>query len=337
MNTDRHTDSADTTARAAAAIGRDPRIAGFFQYLRTERDASPHTLEGYRRDIVQFAVSVLGAETTSPYDWTKLSATHARRFTVILQARGLARPSIQRKLSSLRSFARYLVREGVLEGNPFGSLPAMKTPRRLPPVLTVQEVGNLLDAPAAYWGRQPADTPAARQAADFAAARDSAILEIIYSGGLRIGETVGLDSDNIDFFSATFVVRGKGKVERLCGLGAPAIRALRHYLTLRQQLGYGGHRAKGPLFVNQRGGRLSARSVQRNFKLYLRECGLPADSTPHKLRHSFATHLLDAGADLRSVQELLGHKNLSTTQIYTHVSAERLIEAYAKAHPRASR
>ncbi len=318
-------------------VATDPHVKGFLQYLRTERDASQHTLDSYWRDIVQFVTDVFGDPGPAVPAWTDLNAGHARRFTVLLQSRGLARSSIQRKLSSLRSFARYLVREEVLEGNPFASLPAMKAPQRLPQVLTVNEVGRLLDAPAAYWGRHPADSPAAQATAELAAARDSAILEVIYSGGLRISEAVSLNVEEIDFFSATFVVRGKGKKERMCGLGAPAISAVQNYLTVRQKLGFGGRRAKGPLFLNPRGDRLTARSVQRNFKHYLRESNLPADSTPHKLRHSFATHLLDAGADLRSVQELLGHKNLSTTQIYTHVSAERLIAAYAKAHPRASR
>jgi integrase/recombinase XerC len=242
---------------------------------------------------------------------------------------------VRRKVSSLRSFARFLVREGLLPGNPFAGLQSAPVSRRLPKVLSVAQVDRLLAAPAAYWQRAAADSPEAQDAADFAAKRDAALLEVIYSGGLRVSEAVGMDISHIDFLSSTFTVRGKGRKERLCALGAPAQQALKAYFDARRRRGLGSRQARGPVFLNQKGGRLSARSVQRSLKRYLAEADLPPDCTPHKLRHSFATHLLDAGADLRSVQELLGHASLSTTQIYTHVSAERLKEVYAKAHPRA--
>ena len=270
-------------------------------------------------------------------DWRKVTSLHGRRFALELQKLDLARTSLQRKMSSLRSFFRFLVREDLIEGNPFVGLQTARAPRRLPQVLTMTEVDRLLQAPDTYWTahapNDPSDDAALR--AEFAAARDGAILEVIYSGGLRISEAVGLDYERIDFLSATFVVRGKGRKERLCALGKPAVKALRDYLAKREKLGLARRRQRGALFLNARGGRLTAKSVQRSFKRYLQVAQLPQDYTPHKLRHSFATHLLDAGADLRSVQELLGHASLSTTQIYTHVSVERLIEVYAKAHPRA--
>jgi integrase/recombinase XerC len=170
--------------------------------------------------------------------------------------------------------------------------------------------------------------------ADFSTARDTAILEVIYSGGLRISEALNLNLGDVDLLSDIMKVRGKGKKERICALGGPAVKALRKYLKWRP-LRTSNERQTAPIFVNKHGTRFTARSFQRNFKLYLETAGLPEEMTPHKLRHSFATHLLDAGADLRCVQELLGHENLSTTQIYTHVSSERLKKVYASAHPRA--
>jgi integrase/recombinase XerC len=169
--------------------------------------------------------------------------------------------------------------------------------------------------------------------AAFASARDTAILEMIYSGGLRINEVLSLEYEDLHFDQKIFRVRGKGKKERACVMGAPAVIALQHYLMRAKSRGY--EIKNGTLFRNNRGGTLTARSVQRSLKNYLREAGLSLENTPHKLRHSFATHLLDAGADLRIVQEMLGHESLSTTQIYTHVSTERLIKAYKQAHPHA--
>ena len=159
---------------------------------------------------------------------------------------------------------------------------------------------------------------------------------MIYSGGLRISEALALNIEDIDFYSGTFRVEGKGRKERLCMLGKPAIKSIKDYLAECKRLKLSTKRSKGPLFINLKGDRISARSVQRFFKLYLKDVGLSGDLSPHALRHSFATHLLDAGADLRSVQEMLGHANLSTTQIYTHISIERLLAVYEKAHPRAS-
>lgn len=306
----------------------------FIRYLQAERDASPHTVSNYQRDILEFG-RLLGPEpkelALSP-ETVDLAA--ARLFAGALHQRGLARASILRKISSLRSFCRFLVREQVIESNPFKGLSTPRAPRRLPKVFSIDEVRALLEAPHKYWQRE-AVLDSSHGSPELAAARDAAILELIYSAGLRISEAVAADHQAIDSYSGVLKVLGKGKKERLCMLGAPALQALRAYLAERARAGLGGPRRPGALFVNQQGGRLTARSVQRSFKAYLREAGLSPEYTPHVLRHSFATHLLDAGADLRSVQEMLGHESLSTTQIYTHVSHERLIAAYKQAHPRA--
>ncbi|MCK5806259.1 MAG: tyrosine-type recombinase/integrase, partial [Lentisphaeria bacterium] len=258
------------------------------------------------------------------------------RFLQHLQNEGLSRSTLNRKTSSMRSFFRHLVREELVDGNPFSAMRTAKAVRKLPEVLSVEEVGRLLEAPEEYWRQNSGDgPPGMEEFADFACARDTAILEIIYSGGLRVSEAVGLDLEDVDQLSATAVVRGKGRKERIVLLGRPALEALGRCLKERARLGLGGKRDRGPLFRNREGGRLTARSVQRSLKKYLRQAGLSQECTPHKLRHSFATHLLDAGADLRTVQEMLGHASLSTTQIYTHVTEKRLLDAYEKAHPRA--
>jgi len=201
--------------------------------------------------------------------------------------------------------------------------------------MSVNEVGALLDAPAKHWA-MASNEPSVKDkgSAEFAARRDTAILELIYSGGLRISEALNLSMGDINIRQRVFKVREKGKKERLAAMGPPAVKALERYIAARKSRAPSSAPME-PLFVNKLGTRLSPRSFQRNLKNYLAVAGLPADMTPHKLRHSFATHLLDAGADLRSVQELLGHANLSTTQIYTHISAERLKTVYNKAHPRA--
>jgi len=308
----------------------------YLQYLRTERNASKHTVSAYFRDIAQFA-DILWFSTGKPQcAWQQVDVTMVRRFSLELQKRHISRSTLLRKTSSLRSFFRYMVRENAVVGNPFAALRTPKKARRLPQVLSAAEVAQLLDAPHQYWRQRftGQDAQAAEEAL-YLAARDAALLEIIYSGGLRLGEAVSLDWEDLDLLSATMVVRGKGRKERLCVLGRPAQQALRAYLDKRAAFGLKPKRSRGALFLNRRGGRLTARSVQRALKHYLNIAGLSPDCTPHKLRHSFATHLLDAGADLRSVQEMLGHASLSTTQIYTHVSTKRLLQAYNKAHPRA--
>lgn len=325
-------------------------IENFLDYLQLERNSSEHTLNSYRRDIYQFiyltasdggGCSRLSVDDTDygeliqDFDWNSVDVYTAREFIVALQNQKLAVTSINRKLSSMRSFYRFMVREQCVDKNPFVGLTSPKNAKLLPKYMSVKEVERLLCAPHQYWKNATLNgTAADDDSATFANLRDSAILEVIYSGGLRINEVLSLDLRDIDILGDVMKVKGKGKKERVCALGRPAVKALRKYLRGREAR-CTDERPGAPLFVNKYGKRLSARSFQRNFKKYLIQAELPSDLTPHKLRHSFATHLLDAGADLRSVQELLGHENLSTTQIYTHVSAERLKKVYNAAHPRA--
>lgn len=315
----------------------DRALSSFLSYLLNERNASQHTVDSYRLDIQQFAMLQLNADVeTAQIDWNSVDVYTARTYIVKLQEElEVSRTSILRKLSGMRSFYRYMQRELLAHDNPFSGLIAPKRQKLLPKYMTVEEVGRLLDTPQLFWkDAYEKEIAKDEESARFSAARDAAILEVIYSGGLRISEALGLNMEDLDLISGVMRVRGKGKKERLCGLGNPAIRALRKYFPVRRMRS-GNERRNAPVFVNRFGQRLTTRSFQRNFKLYLRAAGLPLDMTPHKLRHSFATHLLDAGADLRSVQELLGHANLSTTQIYTHISTERMKAVYNKAHPRA--
>lgn len=321
----------------------DPLIRDFRRHLETEVQASPHTVAGYFQDLGQFVDLTWGREAKAPFGWKGVDRLTARGFVVALQKEGLSASSLQRKLSSLRAFYRHLLREERLENNPFASLSGPKRSRTLPKVLSVQETVRLLDAPQTVFSR--ASLPEGKDKADrrkraegeYAALRDSAILEVLYSTGCRIAELTGLTDAQIDLLSGVVVVRGKGRKERLCPLGAPAAKALKAALAARDGLfPLRGKAASGrAVFCNLAGGPLTPRSVERNLKKYLVEAGLNPALSPHALRHSFATHLLDAGADLRSVQELLGHASLSTTQIYTHVSVERLKKVYDNAHPRA--
>lgn len=314
----------------------DELLENFLTYLMTEKNTSLHTRNNYLLDILHFALVALKCDLhEEKAKWEEVDVYKARNYIVQLQGEELARSSIIRKISALRSFYRYLLREKKIPVNPFSGLTTPRKPKLLPKFFTVAEAGRLLDSVTPYWQDALAKGLAkTEESAEFSRLRDGAILEILYSGGLRISEAVGLDLGSIDLLGGVMLIRGKGKKERYCAIGGPAERALRAYLSARNmRFNLPGKNA--PLFLNQEGGRLTARSFQRNFKFYLLQSGLSPEMTPHKLRHSFATHLLDAGADLRSVQELLGHENLSTTQIYTHVSAERLKNVYNKAHPRA--
>jgi len=333
------TSSDQSLAAEREVLAGDSQAKQFRQYLANVRLASPHTVAGYFQDLAQFLKKnpeILPAEGSTDCQWGKVTEARARHFAMSLTEDGLGHSSVNRKISSLRSFFRYLARSEGKAANPFQDVGALKASRKLPMYLLVEQVEQLLAAPAAYWARQPA--PKREDAVDyrdFEATRDAAVLEVIYSGGLRISEATSLDFQDIDFLSGVFKVRGKGKKERFCVLGRPAATALQRYLREREKIGLGTRREAGPLFRNLKGGRLTPRSVERSFQLYVQEANLPADCTPHKLRHSFATHMLAAGADLRTVQEMLGHANLSTTQIYTHVNIARLLEVYKKAHPKA--
>lgn len=319
-------------------LGSDPAIRQFCRYLEGEVNASVHTLSGYRQDLAQFVDRVWGEAASAPFAWKQVDRLAARGFLVALQKEGLAPASLQRKLSTLRAFYKYLIREDKVPANPFTGLSGPKRPRGLPDVMSVAETARLLAAPKALADRYAREgTPRQKAEAAYAALRDTAILETLYSTGARISELTSLPDAGVDLLSGVIVVRGKGKKERLCPLGDPACRAIRAACGVRDALFpiRGKAAAQRPLFANVKGGRLTPRSVERNLKKYLVEAGLNPALTPHALRHSFATHLLDAGADLRSVQELLGHASLSTTQIYTHVTVERLRKVYDDAHPRA--
>ena len=301
------------------ACGRvtEPLVEKFLDYLRAERNASPLTIRNYAADIAAFNVWFT-QKHKQRCDWTHVDLFHVRGYLVHLTERHFDRATIHLKMSALRSFYKWIVRLGHMKQNPLVGLTLPKKARRLPKFLTVQQIEALLEAPLKD------------KASDkLSAWRDKAILETLYSTGMRIQELVQLNDDDVDLLGEVVRVRGKGKKERLAALGGPAIETLQKYLELR------GRSSRGPLCVNRFGGRMTARSMQRMLKKYLLAAGLDPSLTPHKLRHSFATHMLDAGADLRSVQELLGHANLSTTQIYTHVTPERLKKVYEKAHPRA--
>ncbi len=322
----------------AGDIRADPCVEHFTRYLEHERNASRHTLSGYLLDIRQFARLTWGAGAREPYAWKSADKFAARKFLVEFRKSGDAASTAARKLSSLRSFYRFLEREEYVELNPFAGVSAPKQGRRLPVILSVGEVTRLIESPARGWVKaEGALKPAERTAAEYAALRDSAILEVLYSTGARVSEVAGMEERDVDLLSGVVLVRGKGKKERLCPLGRPACRTLKAAMERGRALwpavrGSVGNRA---VFRNRSGGRLTSRSIERLLKRYLAESGLSEKVTPHKLRHSFATHMLDAGADLRSVQELLGHASLSTTQIYTHVSVERLKKVYEDAHPKA--
>lgn len=326
-----------SSSSGTASVANDPAVAEFVRHLRAERNASDHTLAAYLSDLRQFCRQLWGDRARPPFPWKSPDRFAARRFLASFQKAGLAPSTASRKMSSLRTFFRFLVREGSVKNNPFAGLQQPRPRRRLPNVLSRDEVLRLLEAPARRRDRERRTARTSRPLfADYAVLRDTAILEMLYSTGMRIAELCGLTDARLDLLSGTALVRGKGKKERLCPIGRPAAQALQRALNARDGLLAERGIARAPaVFLNARGGPLTPRSVERSLKKHLAEAELDPAITPHVLRHSFATHMLDAGADLRSVQELLGHASLSTTQIYTHVSVERLKEEYGKAHPRA--
>ncbi len=290
-------------------------LKNFLDYLTVEKNASRHTLSNYKRDILHFTDFLERRNITNLGDVT---VAQIRTYLAKLQQQNLSRASRARKLSSLKSFYKYMQREGYVDTNMIAGISAPKREKKLPVFLDKAKVVKLLEAP----GR---DT--------LQGLRDRAILEVLYSGGLRVSELAGAGIDDIDFIAEALKAKGKGKKERLVPLGRPAVMAIRKYLEQRSQE---QPRVKGKVvFANRFGQRLSTRGIQRIVEKYMKQVALQERISPHTLRHTFATHLLSAGADLRSVQELLGHKSISTTQIYTHVTPERLKKVYDKAHPRA--
>ena len=287
-----------------------PAVAAFLRYLAAERAASPHTIRGYRADLLD-CVGFLERRRLGALP--DADARVVRGYLADLHDRGLARTSIARRLATLRSFFRFLVRRGRARVNPAREVRTPSLPGRLPAHLPSDQSEALFREPA---GDAEADR------------RDRAVLEVLYAAGVRVAELAGLDVESVDLREGSVRVLGKGRKERIVPLGRKAVEALETYLGPRS----GG---RGALFRNTRGGRLTVRSLHRIVRTRARAAGLAGRVTPHTLRHTFATHLLDAGADLRLIQELLGHARLATTQRYTHVSAERLAKVYDGAHPRA--
>ncbi len=287
----------------------------FLRYLHDERNAAEMTIKSYREDLSAL-VEYFGAER----QLADLSPQELRGYVAALHEAGYSKSSVARRLASLRSFFRFGQREGLVDTNPAKPLRNPRPDRKLPHFLSTPDLGKLLAAPPI---------------SEDLGLRDRAILEVMYSAGLRVSETVGINDGDLDIEQGIVRVRGKGRKERFGHLGSHALKALQLWLKKRKLAPQEAQGAKAPIFVNKFGKRLTTRSVARMLEKYLKITGLDLRTTPHTLRHSFATHLLDNGADIRSVQELLGHKSLVTTQIYTHVSTAGLKAAYERAHPRA--
>ena len=295
--------------KAAAWIGR------YLAHLRTERRLSPHTEAAYRRDLDALVTYCDGEKIA---DWKRIDAHHVRTFAAREHRDGLGPRSVQRRLSALRGFFNYLIREKVLEANPAVEIRAPKAAKRLPKTLDVDQVASLL----------------ARKPTDALSHRDLAMLELLYSSGLRLAELAGLDVTDLDLADRTVRVLGKGSKTRVLPVGGKAVLALRAWLGERKALARDG---TGALFVGQGGRRLGARAIQRRIGRWAAGSNLNVPVHPHLLRHSFATHLLESSRDLRGVQELLGHADISTTQVYTHLDFAHLARIYDESHPRAKR
>jgi len=306
----------------------DAAIERFLTYLGKERNFSAHTLDAYRTDLAQFVEFLgrdLGRTSLRPRDIDRASLRH---FLAVLSHRGLGRKSIARKLAAIRSFCRYLCRIRVLEVDPTLHVSSPKPEQRLPSFLNEQEAAAAMTS---VFGEEPLGL------------RNRAMLEVLYGSGIRLSELVGLNVSSLDLYGGIARVLGKGGKDRIVPLGAKAVEAIRAYLPKRQELLAGStsggdgvpRRSADALFLNRLGGRLRGRSVQRIVTRCLSRISEAQGLSPHTLRHSFATHMLDRGADLRAVKELLGHASLSTTQLYTHVSVDRLKQVYAQTHPRA--
>ncbi len=306
---------------------QDPLLKAFLAHLMGERNISPNTLISYRQDIEQFAAFFFGPEEAPPYNWQAATEEAARAFLISFTREGACPTTTKRKLAAVRTFYFYLLREGFIGENPFVMLRGPKAATKVPRILSVSEVTRFLEQPAKDFKDGILE--------EFPFRRDVAIFEFLYSTGCRISEVVPITWGEINWSSGSLIVHGKGRKDRLAILGSKALGALR---LLREVVGRHNATLIGKsevIFLTDSYRKISPRFIERRMKRYLQEAELPMDLSPHKLRHSFATHLLDAGADLRSVQEMLGHASLSTTQVYTHVSVERLKDEYFHTHPRA--
>ncbi len=297
----------------------DKYLSSFEDFLSSERNYSKHTLKAYLADIKEFGLVLKEMNLISPengdIDFLNMDETPVRVFISKLYKKN-KKVSISRKIASVRTFFEFLIRRGEMKSNSAKLVPSPKGEKRLPTFLTVDEVVKLVEAPGSDNAYE---------------SRDRAILELLYSCGLRVSELVGINLNDLDLESMSVKVLGKGNKERLVPLGSKASSAIKIYLIQRLDL----KPKEDYLFVNSRGGRLTTRSIDRIIKKYAAISGIPKNISPHVLRHTFATHLLGGGADLRAIQEMLGHKSLSTTQRYTHTSVEKLMEIYDKTHPRA--
>ena len=299
--------------KPVARAGKDNLAEEFLRYLAVERNASPRTIKAYRQALEGF-------RTQNKTPWKKCAADDFRDYLFAIMKRGQARSYVRLQFSALRTFYGFLVGRKKLTRDPVRELQLPKIDKKLPLVLTRQQIEELITAPLKMEKNRAAPV--------WMPLRDVAIMELFYSSGLRLSELTALDVSDVDLYTESVRVFGKGRKERVCPVGLPALEAISKYRSAANV-------HSGGLFINKSRQRMSTRSIWLILKRYLPHTSIPISISPHKLRHSFATHMLDRGADLRSVQALLGHASLSTTQIYTHVTVERLKKAYASAHPRA--
>ena len=307
----------DAVGDAAGATLPRPDLAPYLRHLASERRLSPLTVQHYTRDLTQAGEILV---QRGVHDWAAVTSHDVRQLVAALHRRGIGGRSLQRLLSALRSYYQYLLREGLARDNPALGISAPKSPRRLPKTLDADSVNQVLDH---------------RRGDDPLALRDTAMMELLYSSGLRLAELASLDIDSLDRADASLVVTGKGRKTRLLPVGQPALKAVALWLKARASLVRDP--AERALFVGQGGRRLGPRAIQKRLAEHARDAGLDQRLHPHMLRHSFATHLLESSGDLRAVQELLGHADLSTTQVYTHLDFQHLARVYDAAHPRAQR
>jgi integrase/recombinase XerC len=299
--------------------------AEFLAHLEKERNLSPHTVGAYQRDLAEFAVYLGAVSGVDGWSWERVDRLAVRGYVAHLARRGIGKRSIARALSAVRTFYRYLQVNEIVDGNPGRAVGTPKIDKYLPTYLDRGQVDTVIGSAEARLSAGAGDP--------VRAARDLSLLELLYSTGMRVSEIHGLNWADIDLVSEQVKVRGKGRKERIVPLGRQAGLALRNYRAKRESVP--GKSDRTAVFVNVRGERLSVSGIQRIVKGVLREVDARGGLSVHSMRHTFATHMLDAGADLRAVQELLGHASVSTTQIYTHTSVERLKRVYEKAHPRA--
>jgi integrase/recombinase XerC len=299
-------------------------IERFINHLQFERNASPHTLRNYRSDLLQFRRFLSGGDAAASVSVQTVDSLQIRNFLAFLFENEKEKSSAARKLAAIRSFFKFLHREGVLAANPAAAVSTPKQPKLLPRIMTEEEMNQFLDRVAQE-----------SEAGDAAFTRDRAILELLYASGLRVSELAGLDLRSVNLSEGVLLARGKGQKERMVPFGSKAGNALSNYLPVREKVLREAKASSQALFLNTRGKRLTTRSVHRIVKHYAGAFGPKIHVSPHGLRHAFASHLLAEGADLRAIQEMLGHASLSTTQKYTQVSIQRLIEVYDKTHPKA--